>query len=238
MIKQFVAALVALLSIAFHANAQWITGFDDIEFWAGSGDNRSALVFQWNDGGSPASLAWGYRWDGSVNGMDMLKAIAGTTIIREPGGGDVIEILHGADSALELVIERYGFGDALYSIVYNPPGGGQRTQADWDSGWWEYLLFAGNFDYYTWTDDGFDGPFTYDESGSHLYSGVVWEWAQIGAVDRLLVDGSWDAWSFAAGFASVPVQQPAAAVPEPGVLGLLAAAAFAAIAARRIRRAS
>lgn len=239
MTKKIVAALVALLSIALSAQAQLITGFDDIENWTGSGSNRSALVLQWNDGGSPTSFAWGYRWDGSVNGMEMLKAIAGTTVIREAGGGDVLETLTGSDSGLELVIERYNFGDAVYSMTYNPPGGGgQRTQADWSSGYWEYLLFAGNFDYYTWNGSGYDGPFTYNESGNPLYSGVTWESAQIGAVDRSLVDGSWDAWSFAPGFAGVPVEQPAAAaIPEPNAMGLLLAASLTALAARRSRRA-
>ena len=50
---------------------------DDIEFWIGSGDERSRFwSIDW-DGASDIdeSLAWGYRWDGTATGEDMLYAI-------------------------------------------------------------------------------------------------------------------------------------------------------------------
>ena len=49
--------------------------FSDIQFWVGSGQNESALVIDWNDGVSPESLVWGYRWDGVKTGADMLLAV-------------------------------------------------------------------------------------------------------------------------------------------------------------------
>lgn len=212
--------------LATHGWSQLVDNFNDIDYWAGSGTRQSALVLQWNDGLAPASVAWGYRWDGTATGIDLLTAVAGTTIIREPSGGGVVETLSGADPALVLTIERYGWGDAVYSMVYSP-GGVTRTQADWGSGYWEYSLYAGDIDYFTWDGTGFAGPFNYNAAGSADYGSVSWWPSQVGAADRLLVDGSWDAWSFAAGFTGVPVVQPVpAAVPEPRVAALLAAACW------------
>ncbi len=243
LMKKPMAALVALIVFtAFGAWAQTIVqDFDSIQAWAGLGSNRSALVLQWNDGNSPVSLAWGYRWDGAPTGYDLLTSVAGTTIIREPDGGAVIDTLTGADPSLEITIWRYGWGDSVYSMVYSP-GATQRTQSDWSSGYWEYSLFGGNIDYYTWNGSGYDGPFNYNVTGSPLYSSVSNSWwsSQIGASDRLLVNGSWDAWSFAAGFSSVPVVQPVAAavVPEPPISALLALSVFAAFVFFRRKHAS
>jgi hypothetical protein len=224
LMKNLMGALTALLlAIAPRAGAQLVENFDDITYWAGLGESRSALVLQWNDGGAPVSLAWGYRWDGTVSGIDMLKALAGTTVVREPFDGEIIETLTGADSRLSLVIERYDFGDSVYSIDFRE-GAVERTRGDWDDGYWEYYLYGGNFEYSTFVDGAFLGPFEYDVNGNPQYAAVDWFASQIGASDRLLVDGSWDAWSFAAGFVGTPVEQPVA-VPEPRALWLLVAAA-------------
>ncbi len=238
--KKLLAALATLIAITpSGARAQIVESFDDIQNWAGLGASSSALVLQWNDGNTPVSLAWGYRWDGTATGTALLTAIAGTTIIREPGGGDIIETLTGADPALQITIERYNWGDIVYSMVYSP-GGTPRTQADWASGYWEYSLFAGNIDYSTWNGTSFDGPFTYDVAGDPLYNSVVWWSSQVGSSDRLLVNGSWDAWSFAPGFSSAPVAQPvaAAAVPEPSVNALLVLSTFATVFFLRRKHAS
>ena len=230
--KKITAVALAALGLA-SARAQLVANIDDVQRWTGSGTNRSVLVLQWNDGGSPASVAWGYRWNGAATGMQLLTAIAGTTLIREPAGGDVIETLTGADPNLQLTVERYGFGDAIYSMVYSP-GGAVRTRADWDSGYWQYLLHGGNFEYSLWDGTALTGPFLYNVSGSTSYSGVSWWSSQIGASDRGLVNGSWDAWSFAAGFTNAPVVQPsAAAVPEPRVIGLLLVAGALCVVGRR-----
>jgi hypothetical protein len=118
---------------------------------------------------------------------------------------------------LEITVERYGWGDAIVAIVYQ--GMAQtRTRADWGSGYWEYSLFAGEVDYFTWNGEDFDGPFTYSASGSSAYDEVAWWSSQVGAADRLLVNGSWDAYSFAPGFIPQVVQQPVTAqLPVPAV---------------------
>lgn len=40
--------------------------FDDIQFWVGEGENKAALVLQWNAEGETNALVWGYRWDGNA----------------------------------------------------------------------------------------------------------------------------------------------------------------------------
>ena len=214
--------LVALaLAAPFTAKSQLITSFSDIKQWTGSGTNQAALVLQWNDGLAPTSLAWGYRWNGAATGFQLLTAVAGKTIVREPAGGAVITNLFGADTNLTLTVERYGFGDAVYSMVYSRAGI-TRTQEDWDSGYWAYSIFGGNFQYPVYDDEwNLIGTNTYATLGSTVYSNVSWFTSPIGASARGLVNGSWDSWSFAAGLTNVPVAQPAAAVPEPRIAGLL-----------------
>jgi hypothetical protein len=192
-----------------------VQSFDDIEFWTGSGPNRSALVLQWNDGGTPTSLAWGYRWSGNATGIGMLKAIAGSTSVTAPQSpSTILDTLSGADSRLTLTMERYGFGDSLFSVSFND-GLQNRSRADWATGYWAYSIFGGNFDYTNW---GSPILYTYNTPGAEAYSSVTWTNSPIGASGRELVDGSWDAFSFAPGSATTAVAQPfAASVPEPSV---------------------
>lgn len=48
---------------------------NDIVNWTGTGENKAALVIQWNDGKNPDALVWGYKWNGKATGADMLEAI-------------------------------------------------------------------------------------------------------------------------------------------------------------------
>jgi len=50
--------------------------FDDIQYWVGTGTNKAMLIIQLNDGEDPAALAWGYKWNGTKYGYDMLNDIA------------------------------------------------------------------------------------------------------------------------------------------------------------------
>ena len=208
------ASLLVVGSFGLRAQTL-VQSFDDIQFWTGSGPNRSALVLQWNDGGTPTSLAWGYRWSGNATGIGMLKAIAGSTSVTAPlSPSTILDTLSGADSRLTLTMERYGLGDSLFSVSFND-GLQNRSRADWATGYWAYSIFGGNFDYTIWGDTTL---YTYNTPGAEAYSSVTWTYSPIGASDRELVDGSWDAFSFAPGFATTAVAQPfAASVPEPSV---------------------
>ena len=51
--------------------------FDMIKNWTGEGENKAALVIQWNYDDEPAALVFGYRWTGQATGADINRKIAG-----------------------------------------------------------------------------------------------------------------------------------------------------------------
>ena len=209
--KKWIAAALALPLSCLQAQTQ-INSFDNIQYWVGSGQNRAALVLQWNDGPDPVSVAWGYRWDGEATGIEMLRAVAGSTRIIDPAG-DPVSSGSGADNRLSLGLVEYSFGLSVLSLEYAPSQGGLRTQSDWFNGYWEYLIRGGRFEYYDWATSG---TALYDVAGSRIYASDAWTSSPIGAGDRPLIDGAWDAYSFAAGFTTQTVGDPvAAALPVP-----------------------
>lgn len=212
-----------LLALAGLSRAATVTDFSDIQYWVGSGTNEAAMVLQWNDGKSPVSLAWGFRWDGVATGFDMIQAI------------------DAADSRLSVVVNP-DFPTAVFGIFYDVDGtGGTFTpgspgvfgvsddvagtvsdpndhyQNGWASlGFWEYYASGGSFD----TENG---PNTYPGSSSLPGTNGTPDWISSwsGASDRELSNGSWDAWDYAPGFASETLDIPTAAVPEPGTAALI-----------------
>ena len=192
-------------------------GFDQIQFWTGSGTNRAAVVIQWNDSRTPSSLVWGYRWNNTATGFDMLRAITGCSAIHYPGSTTNHAVFAGADPRLMASWTQFDFGNALDSVVFQQ-GTDSRDQNDWKNGFWEYSLFGGQFSYDVLDENwNYVETATYNQAGSFFYSGVTWFTAPFGASDRILINGSWDAWSFAADFVSVPVATPESAPPLPPV---------------------
>jgi hypothetical protein len=64
----------------------------DVEFWAGSGGSETLLIVDFSDAPTPGdSYAFGYRWDGTVYGWQMLVDI----IEAEPDGGGTVNIAAG-----------------------------------------------------------------------------------------------------------------------------------------------
>ena len=61
--KQFTLLLLALLaSMTSWASALCDVDFSKIQRWVGEGENKAALVIQWNDGKDDnRMLVWGYR---------------------------------------------------------------------------------------------------------------------------------------------------------------------------------
>ena len=189
--------------------------FDSIQFWTGAGTNRAALVIQWNDGASPVSLLWGFRWSGEARGIDMLKAIAGSTVSRDDGQSTFLpDTSTGADPRLALSLINYSFGKAVEALVFTDREV-VRTQNDWSTGYWEYSVYGGTFNYYLYDALGNPVLTTYSQTGTDTYSMVNWFSSPIGASDRVLVDGSWDAFSFAPNFLSTPVEEPSPIPPPP-----------------------
>jgi hypothetical protein len=127
--------ITALLAVS--APAAFGFGFSDIQLWAGSGLNQSALVVDWNDGSSTPSLAWGFRWDGAASGIDLINAIV------------------AADPHLSVEIVHFSFGDAVRGFAYDADLDGLYTGANDHiaagfgfpgEGYWGYYLGSGAAD--------------------------------------------------------------------------------------------
>lgn len=190
--------------------------FDDLDFWVGDGQNRAAIVIDWNTGPDPVSLAWGFRWDGSATGQDMLLAVA------------------TADPRLYLRLASFGFGDAIVGMGYDLDGDGFAISDGTDFGP-TGVAFAGVSDGATATDpddhyaEGWNTAFwSYWLGNSAPFDGGTWDGALVGFGDRLLSDGDWDGWRFAPGFVSDAPRQPAPAVPASAGLVVLAVAGLVA----------
>lgn len=183
--------------------------FDDIVFWVGTGSNQAALVLDWNDSKAPEALVWGYRWDGTATGLEMLQAIV------------------EADSRLFAHVSEPGpFGTAVYGIGYDLNGNGTFSVSpalQFNAGGWS----VGNPDDYRsaveeadrWAEGWYTGFWGY-----HVRSSSQEEWisASTGPGDRVLENGSWDGYSFAAGFNFTAPSEPVPApVPEPRITLLM-----------------
>lgn len=201
--------------------------FDDITYWVGEGENEAALVVEWADGEDMITLAWGYRWNGTAYGSDMVYALAQAVdrYTLEP-------VAEGDDSRLFAVIEDWGWGLSVFGMGYDVDGDGftyvsvgdedgYAADADdvynegWYNGYWSYWV----------SDDGSD-----------------WGYSGWGIAARELSDGSWDGWSFS-DFASMgsgtapgtPIAAQAP-VPIPGAVWLLGSGLLGLIGIRRKSR--
>ena len=145
--KKIIVAALLLFIFKFNASSAIVKSFDDIQFWAGNGTNRSALVIEWNDGKIPSAMAWGYRWNGQATGLDMLKAIAGSSSTTYYDENDNLQsdTAHGADPKLSITLDRYSFGDSLLTITFTD-GSTTRTKSGFASNFWKYFNLGGTFD--------------------------------------------------------------------------------------------
>ncbi|MDE6682018.1 MAG: leucine-rich repeat domain-containing protein, partial [Muribaculaceae bacterium] len=181
--------------------------FDDIQNWSGEGENRAALVIQWNDDREKTALVFGYRWNGLATGIDMIRTVIANnprlygliqyTNVSSPvdplGGYTINGFGWDADSDGEIQLYDNGNfeyldspdGVFIHPRGYDPDKGGS---SDYDYDNWEAVdkddfwgagWYASYWSY--WVKDSTEGNFG--------YSG----W---GASGRVLQDGSWDGWNF------------------------------------------
>ncbi len=212
-----VAAVAVWMSVSVRTNATGVTDFDDIRFWAGTGENRAALVVDWDHtSATDQSLVWGYRWDGAATGEEMLWAIVQADAR--------LYLRHGADGTFGLPI--YGFGydennDGQFAITTNvsfttegfaetsvpdqPPrlpaeaaNENDRYAEGFFTGFWHYATSAGS-------------PFGEGE----------WTSSDEGLTSRDLSDGDWDGWTYEtpasltpAGFPETPIAATAPFSPD------------------------
>jgi hypothetical protein len=198
----------------------------NVDHWVGDGDNTAVMVIDWNDGTQPASLAWGYRWDGLATGEDMLRAIVNAddrlfAKMTAPGSSGISLFGLGYDLNNS---GDFGIDDGTafdpFGVAISGPADGAATldPADhyaegWNTAFWAYYIGAGG---------------SFDQ--------VAWDFASTGPTGRLLADGDWDGYSFAPGFNfSAPDMPVAAAVPVPGVLLCFGCGVIGASRRRRTR---
>jgi len=188
-------------------------GFDDIRFWVGSGQNQAALVVYWSD--ANLCLVWGYRFDGTTTGQQMLEAIAQGERRSGPNG-PVIGSIAGADPRLGLQVAELGSGPVVFGLGYDVD----------DDGPFQYVNGASETGHAADPDDVYhEGWFTGFWNYRTSTDGQNWTSAETGLRDRVLADGDWDAWVWDPTFSAIldppgidptgftPAQPPGAA-PE------------------------
>ncbi len=202
---------VSLALVAPTAWAETVTTFDDILYWTGTGTNRAAVVFDWDDTTSADdALVWGYRWDGSATGEDMLRDVLAAderlfAKLSPPSGSGTRLYGWGFDRNEDC---QFGLDDGT---TFNsdglaisgppdlpPPAASSIDPADnyaegWYAGFWHYGTGSGNpLDGGSWTSGG------------------------AGMTLRSLADGDWDGWTFTqdtGSFSAFPENPHAAAEP-------------------------
>jgi hypothetical protein len=202
--KKIVLAASLLVVGAFALRAQTLVqSFDDIQFWTGSGPNRSALVLEFSSGQNKISYVWGYRWSGSLMAESMFFGLAGSSTV-----GSVVT--QGADARLIANLTDWGSpGAANYfvnTLTYNPPvllgGGAERS-----------LIIENNYNV--------DGtyPALYSLTGNGTWTGSDFVFSEYDGMSTLpLTNGGWFAVAQITGNSTYSFSQPfAAPVPEPSV---------------------
>lgn len=181
--------------------------FDDIVYWVGTGTNEAAFVVQWNDSKNPDALVWGFRWNGTATGEDMLKEIAKTDkrfftlMYQGTQYGSAVGGL-GFDLDGKGTVGLYKDNNTTYPL-YPADGIINTTAYDFDNytaidaaDHWGSAWYTGYWSY--WVKDPTDADFG--------YSGL-------GASGRELVNGSWDVWNFNPNMESYDISSTLTPVP-------------------------
>ena len=180
--------------------------FDMIESWAGEGENRAALVIQFNDDKEKNALVFGYRWDGQATGVDMIRAVVSAnprlyalleytnvSSPTDPLGGYVVGGLgwdQDDDGEISITNGKYTLksenGFFEHPDGYKPSQASSRIAYDYDDwsaldpdDFWGSGWYLSYWSY--WVKEGDANSFGYSS------------W---GASGRVLSDGSWDGWNF------------------------------------------
>lgn len=248
--SRLTAILTCSILVTLPIQASIVSDFDSLNYW-GTGDNRSAMVIDWNDQKTSFSLAWGFRWDGTLTVADMLLSLTaaddrlflridseagfgtalfgignqlGTSAFGVTGAQDTVGnpvtpvFVSGIDDLNTDNASTQSPASSLNAMPLNPV---DRYQEGWsDNGFWG-LYFAGSDNFST------QPQFTYP---------VDWIDAWLGVSGADLVDDGWYGLSFAPGFAGSEPSPAHAAIPEPGMMVLMAFGSILLCFWRTVRR--
>ncbi|QDT01117.1 hypothetical protein [Adhaeretor mobilis] len=144
--------LILTLAVSPSAAAtQPVASFADIQFWIGSGTNRTALAIDFN-GQTPTdeALVWGYRWDGTATGSDLFQEVVAADsqlfaklVAIPPEGEAIIGIGYDANNDQQFAITGGATFDEL-GIFHSPSVSDAETSLDeqdlyaegWFLGYW------------------------------------------------------------------------------------------------------
>jgi hypothetical protein len=200
-----------------------VNHFSDILFWTGSGTNQAAFVLEFGgangDTDTPASIAWGYRWDGEAFVADMVFALTGSIT-----GDDLPGVAVGADPRLGIDASNFGGGLGIgvnaftYDQIGLPATGWTQAVREMRTAQ-DYSVYPALFMHAPSGPDGLAWPVTAFSASS------------LGISSESLVADNWYAFAGTSGDPYPPeprsITQPVSAVPEPsaiaaGVCGLVA----------------
>ncbi len=192
-VQNVVAFMIVLLASRAVASP---FSFDDVDYWVGNGANQAALVIDWvEEATEPPALAWGYRWDGTATGRDMLLAIvaADDRLFAKLGGSPADPVIvyglgyDANDDGQFAIDDDTAFDDSGIAFGSAPFFPAATTDAG---------------DYYAegWTFDFWH----YGIAASNPYEGGSWSDIPLGMVGRVLTNGAWDSWALE----QVPAQPP------------------------------
>jgi hypothetical protein len=175
----------------------------DIQSWVGAGSNSAGLVIDWNDGTADESMLWGYHWNGTATGGQMLDAI----VAADP---HLYALLSGSTQS----------GTAVFGLGYDQNADGvfllspalaftdrtavtdyagvddSRVPVDVGDRWQEGWFTAGYWSYWATT------------STRVAANSSDWTLSNIGITNKVLSDGDWDGETFAYGFKAVSPAAP------------------------------
>jgi hypothetical protein len=206
--KGLVLSLAVLLTTISNLQAGFMN-FDDIQTWVGTGSHKSGFVVDWNVNGTDYSLAWGYRWDGTVTAEQMIRDLAAAnvgiyaTIVEDAMWGNYITGIgfdlnqNGTFGASSPMNGSLSFSNGVATLANY--GAVDSTRTATDPG--DYYRESGG--------DSFWGYWTNDAAIQN------WESSFVGISTRNLVDGSWDGFSFALTYNTMSEPGEAIAAPNP-----------------------
>ena len=113
------ALVVQTLKVGAVEYIDWVD-WDQIQHWAGdpNGEKKCALVIDFQDFEGMESLVWGYRWNGTKTGEDLIRAVASqssilTAMIQYTGNmGSTLNALGVSPNRDELNYLHYDFDRA------------------------------------------------------------------------------------------------------------------------------